>query len=303
MKKVEKCQICGNICKNLRGVITHVRFVHHITKRIYYDKYLRKNGEGICKMCQKPTNFISVSRGYRVYCSLNCRASDPDFWKVVGDTKKCKYGNSHYVNQEKSKEPCLRRYGVTNINKTESGRIRCRKTMIENRFLLMQGVLAAYGVDNVFKLPEKQMQRNQTMLQKYGYEYNFENTNIRIKGQLKKYDNGYWLPINQRSQYRNYWLMVMCETRRWIKEMFSKWDGTCYYTGMVLSKNIDDLYKANYATIDHKISIKYGFEHDIPSKEIGCINNLCICGRFVNNVKSSLTESEFVEKKLNAIFL
>ena len=54
-----------------------------------------------------------------------------------------------------------------------------------------------------------------------------------------------------------------------------------------------------YPSIDHKISVYYGY---INCDEIGGIYNLCICSRYINNKKGILNENEFKEKLKNNFF-
>jgi len=49
-------------------------------------------------------------------------------------------------------------------------------------------------------------------------------------------------------------------------------------------------------TIDHKISVKYGYVNNIDPLEISSSQNLCICSRSTNSSKNYLTEEEFMEK-------
>ena len=38
----------------------------------YYDKYLKKPGEGLCAVCGNPTEYLSTTKGYRICCSAEC---------------------------------------------------------------------------------------------------------------------------------------------------------------------------------------------------------------------------------------
>jgi hypothetical protein len=65
------CKICGKKCANYRGLVSHLK-VHKITSKEYYDKFLRKNGEGICLICGKETSYINLRKGYCKFCSDKC---------------------------------------------------------------------------------------------------------------------------------------------------------------------------------------------------------------------------------------
>jgi len=109
---------------------------------------------------------------------------------------------------------------------------------------------------------------------------------------------GYWKTEKERTKFKNYYLKVIYETKKNIKELFNNWNGTDYYTG---EKLLTDISKSNdrmYRTIDHKISIKYGFENDIDPKEIGQLKNLCICSRSTNSKKRTKDYKTFMSYSL-----
>ena len=63
---MNKCLICEKTFKNLG---THVRY-HNITGKEYYDKFIRTENEGICKLdnCNNETTFVNINEGYLKYC-------------------------------------------------------------------------------------------------------------------------------------------------------------------------------------------------------------------------------------------
>ena len=73
------CKICGHIVKEKnqqaakRAFIAHMRNTHGIyDNRIYYDRFVKQDGEGKCPVCGEETKFISVFAGYEQYCSTKC---------------------------------------------------------------------------------------------------------------------------------------------------------------------------------------------------------------------------------------
>lgn len=87
-----KCEICGKEFQNL-GM--HTKYSHNLSGKEYYDKYLRKEGEGYCEVCGKLTEFTGITTGYRNCCSIQC----------VGKSK---------LRLEKTKTTNLEKYGVEN---------------------------------------------------------------------------------------------------------------------------------------------------------------------------------------------
>ena len=102
--KSSQCQICGQFCKNLQSLHTHIR-LHKISDRDYYDKYLKQDGDGFCPMCNKPTKFYGL-RGYKRYCSMSCATSSPDVQEKIKETSQRKYqtDSPNQANQIKEKQ-------------------------------------------------------------------------------------------------------------------------------------------------------------------------------------------------------
>lgn len=50
----------------------HLRNVHKMSAQEYYDMHLKKEGEGVCPICGKPTQFQKMSTGYKTFCSQEC---------------------------------------------------------------------------------------------------------------------------------------------------------------------------------------------------------------------------------------
>jgi hypothetical protein len=66
-----KCEICGKEFKNYRALSNHLK-KYKITSKEYYDRFLKKEDEGICPVCGKETNYINLNRGYCKFCSKKC---------------------------------------------------------------------------------------------------------------------------------------------------------------------------------------------------------------------------------------
>lgn len=66
------CLICYKEFKKPHGLGSHVVYVHKLTKQEYYDKFYKKEGEGICVICSKETKFLTCLKGYSSCCSGKC---------------------------------------------------------------------------------------------------------------------------------------------------------------------------------------------------------------------------------------
>lgn len=128
------CRICNKICKNFRGLSVHCISIHKINSKEYYDKFFKKEGEGVCKnpYCNKETKFINMNSGYHDYDSCKCSNSDLDVKIKKKNTLISRYGVDNPSKSEEVKErkknTCLKNYGVENPSKSEI--IRGRKRIM-----------------------------------------------------------------------------------------------------------------------------------------------------------------------------
>ncbi len=140
------CKVCQkNI--NARGFGNHLKKIHNLTSKEYYDKFYKSINEGICPVCNKNTKFRGITNGYATYCSSKCVGLDTtdkrketclkkygvdNIWKIkdyrkkyvtgnniekIKKTRLKKYGDENYNNRIGAKETCLKKYGVDNILK------------------------------------------------------------------------------------------------------------------------------------------------------------------------------------------
>jgi predicted transcriptional regulator len=66
------CKICNKKFNSLKGLSNHIRSCHKMTSQDYYDNFLLKDGENLCKTCNNKTKFLGLIRGYSKYCSNKC---------------------------------------------------------------------------------------------------------------------------------------------------------------------------------------------------------------------------------------
>lgn len=110
------CKICG---KEFNAA-NHIKKIHNITSKEYYDTYIKQGNDGKCKVCGKSTMFMGIKIGYKSYCSVKCAQNDPEVRKQVTETTKsnlkAKYGveNVQQISEvrEKTKQTCKKRYGT-----------------------------------------------------------------------------------------------------------------------------------------------------------------------------------------------
>lgn len=124
-----KCEICGKEVISIKALSQHI-LNHKITSKEYYDKYFKKENEGICLFCKSETKFKSLKEGYQKYCNLKCSNNSQE--------RKVKFKQSYLKNNV---EEINRKKIQTNIEK--------------------------YGGVG-FQIPEQARKAKETMLNKYG---------------------------------------------------------------------------------------------------------------------------------------
>jgi len=173
------CKICG---KDFKNIGYHIRQKHKISPKEYYDKYLKKPGEGICPVTGKPTAFKNIREGYCKY--------------VRGANTKTQ------EHKEKTKQTCLKKYGVENPAQSEEVRTKMKQTNLERygfenaaqseqvKNKIKQTNLKRYGVKNPFQLEEIRKKHEETCLERYGVRNPFQLEEVKKKikqTKLKKY--------------------------------------------------------------------------------------------------------------------
>lgn len=196
------CEICKLEFTSSNLLSKHLSKIHNIDKQQYYDKFLKKEHEGLCLSCGKPTRFKNISSGYFVHCSAKCSRNDPmviektenttlsrfgvknvrnsEYYKIKSDnTKLEKYGDKNYNNREKAKKTSIEKYGVESpIQYKEIEQKRDRTNMyLFGTDNYTQNLINKYG-DSNYRNKEK---AKQTCLEKYGVNNPFAADIVKTK--------------------------------------------------------------------------------------------------------------------------
>jgi len=187
------CGICERKYKRLNQLSRHIQIFHEISRKNYYDRFYKREIEGICKnpACDNKTNFIGLSHGYYDYCSVGCNSSDQrvKFKKEQICLKKYNVKNPSQVEQfkKKSQNTCLKNLGVKNPSQSEVIKEKRKETMFDRYgvgsalqldiFLekFKETMMKKYNVKHALQLEEFLEKFRQSMLEKYGVE-NFSQT-------------------------------------------------------------------------------------------------------------------------------
>lgn len=146
------CEECGKLCKNQKGLSVHFYKIHQISRKEYYDKWLKEENDDKCKICGNLTEFNSQYMHYKNGC--------------------CKKHTDLYVYNIRVKN-CLIKYNVENPYQREDVKEKCKKQHLKN-----------LGVENPFQAKTIKDKIKQTRKEKYGNE-NYKNWK-KIKETLYK---------------------------------------------------------------------------------------------------------------------
>jgi hypothetical protein len=131
-------------------------------------------------------------------------------------------------------------------------------------------------------------------LKKYGVDNVSKVEFIKDKIKNTKEINGIIIPDSEIDNWSKYKRDVRRITNNNKGELYEDWDGKDYYDGEIINSYLS--YKHThrfYPTIDHKISVYYGFKNSIDPIIIGSIDNLCFTKRTINSSKRDSIEKDF----------
>ena len=152
------CEECERTYKKLQSLSIHIHLKHNIKE--YYDKWLKEENEGKCKICGGETEFQNLKEGgYRNCCSNKCSKE---------------YG------YEQTKKSNFKKYGVENPYQRKDIKEEIEKINIKK-----------YGVKNFLLIPKEREKANnkrkKTNFEKYGNEKILVNNSKREKTCFERY--------------------------------------------------------------------------------------------------------------------
>jgi len=281
-----KCEICRKEYKGLAGLSTHIGNTHknEIKIKDYYDKYLKKEGESKCLECGKETKFSGFRGKYSKFCSPKCSNNNKEIKEKIKQIFLKKYGVLYPTQNKKiieKREQLNKIKNIKNPNRVEKIKEKIKQTFLEK-----------YGVQHQMQLEETKEKIKQTCLEKYGVENPFQNEDFKViyqeKSRKTKINNGIYRSSYDKKILKDYTKLVRSLTRKAKKQLLKIWDGYDYYDDEYIKDNFSLNHNDNnYPNIDHKISIKYGFDNNIPIEDIANINNLCVTKKINNLSKGS----------------
>ena len=281
--------------------------------------------------CGKLNNFKSAVIGYRKTCSPECSNRSIIKKERIINTKLEKYGDKNYNNSIKGKKTKLEKYGDENYNNREkafkTNELKYGSySPMKNEDVIKQGKLTKlikYGDENYNNIEKIKKfwseveqtyitnvvdKNKSTKLINHGDE-NYNNSTKMISSKLEKYgfyyvnrDKAYDTKVKNGiiktgdilKDWQFYRREVARFTRKNKKHLYENWNGNDYYDNELIKGYLSHTSTHRfYPTIDHKISVYFGFMNNISPEEIGSLDNLCITKRYINSMKGKLIENNF----------
>ena len=208
----------------------------------------------------------------------------------------------------KSKETLKKKYGVDSYSKTEE----FKKSLLEKKEIIVEKIkktfFVRYGVENNFEtegfrkkylsdLESLEKRKIETCLERYGVTNVSKVPEIMEKIMSTKIEKNIVISDEMKSEWEKYKNDVRKLTNRNKSKLYENWDGFDFYDGEGLKKYLGLVHTHRfYPTIDHKVSVFYGFNNGLSVEDISSLNNLCITKRYLNSIKKTLVDYEFIEK-------
>jgi hypothetical protein len=179
MKKYRKdeqnyfvCEECEKPYKNKTLLSKHVIKIHQMSPKEYFDKWIKEENEGLCKICGKKTKLLRPDTGYAEgCCKKHIKLIAYQKSKI---TMKCHFDVENNFQREECKKTikstCLKKFSVDNPNKSKTVRLKTANTCLQ-RF----GATSPFGS---IQIREKLKQDN---LKKFNVEYSFQRSDVKEK--------------------------------------------------------------------------------------------------------------------------
>jgi len=258
VKLTVKCDVCGNIRENLM-----------------YKEYLRNLESGgyySCKgKCSSDKNRKTNMEKYGVDNPSKCE----EIKNKKMQTSLKNYGVEYYSKTEESKmdfkNKCLDKYGVDNPSKSEEVKQKRGITMCER-----------HGVEYYVLHQDFLDKSKETSVRNYGVDHP-----MKLRSNVERCLNSKGMNF-ETSEFKKYRNEVDKLTRKNKHNLLSNWNGYDFYDGEYIRDNFNLIGQhGDYPTIDHKISVHFGFINEIKVDKISCLENLCLTKRRINSKKNN----------------
>lgn len=249
-----------------------------------------------------PNKLKSVRKKIEATCESKYGVSSPLLKESVIENNKKWMSSQEF--KDKSKKTLIEKYGVDSFSKTDEFKkmIQVKKEEIVDK--IKKTFNDKYGFDHysqtdqfkedyLSKIDEIGEKRIETCLSRYGVDNVAKVNEFMKKTIATKIERG--LISDGDDEWIKYKKKVRRITNRFKKELFNRWEGYDYYDDEYIKDNFRFSHTHRfYPTIDHKISVFYGYQNNIDASIVGHIDNLCITKRYINSIKRTTIDSEFI---------
>ena len=316
---------------NLRNSTHYKQYGYDTSQKellVNIDELTKSSKSRITAICEICTSENSVTYGkYNVNKNRNNKGYYSCFkCKNLEKEKTCleKYGVKSYSitlefkdldrtdwnikeGYEKGREKIIEKYGVDSYFKTKESREYNKKWMSSDEFKIKSKntLQEKYGVDSYSKTDRFKIdieskkdlildKIRETFIKNYNIDWASKLSSVKDKIRKTKEDNGTVIPDELLGDWEVYRRKVRNITNSNKKYLYENWNGYDYYDNELIKGYLSHTKTHRfYPTIDHKISVYFGFMNNISPEELGSLENLCITKRFINSMKGKLVETVF----------
>jgi hypothetical protein len=316
---------------NLRNSTHYKKYGYDISQKellVNIDELTKSSKSRVTAICEICSSENSVTYGkYNVNKNRNNKGYYSCFkCKNLEKEKTCldKYGvKSYSMTSEfkeldrtdwnikegyiKGREKIIEKYGVDSYFKTKESKEYNKKWMSSDEFKEKSKIklIEVYGVDSYSKTDKFKFdieskkdlildKIRETFIRKYNIDWASKLNIVKDKVRKTKEDNGSVIPDELLCDWNIYKRKVRNITNSNKKYLYENWDGNDYYDNELIKGYLSHTHTHRfYPTIDHKISVYFGFMNNISPEEIGSLENLCITKRYINSMKGKLIENNF----------
>ncbi|MCK9416273.1 hypothetical protein M0Q97_06410 [Candidatus Dojkabacteria bacterium] len=254
------------------------------------EHFIHLGYEGL-KINQKwivPVEHLMKNSGVKIECKCGfCgKTQNITFQKYLENFNRNNFYSCKGCNNKTLKITMMNKYNVDNCCRLDTCINKKKKTCLDK-------------YDNEYAIASKIVKNKikQILLDKYGgHQIMDDNIKYKIisKGKETKIRKGLIIPDDELSGWKLYRRNIRRLTEKNRKILLDNWNGLDFYDNEYIRDNFKLVHiDRRYPTLDHKISIYYGWQNNISEKDISDISNLCFTKRFINSIKSKLNFDDF----------
>lgn len=267
------CCICNIKIQSLFKLSYHIRYCHKKSVKEYYDTYLKKNNEGMCKFCNGATVYKNISDGYPKSCKKCSHLRAKEFMEEFKKTDKFHINRTIVSKKQKENAEHRKKTGVDKLigNKIRDSLNTYYKTITDDERKKKYGWMS--------KLSSKE---KEIYINKFKLGIDTEHQSV-IRDQLTSIHN---LQLKKILINENKLIEIFDNN---ISNRKNYYNAVRYITKWSYRVNIDyidpDRIRSKNWPLDHIFSIDVGFILKINPKIIGHWKNLRIISNYENSSK------------------